>query len=382
MTANSLSEEKLLIGRAISWLHTNLPETWRTEPASQTIISPGSSRAPTVVDTLITITPPQQGGGVQLLVEARATFAPRDAEQLFSGVARQLRNLNLNYPILVVAPWLSERTQEVLTTEGINYLDLTGNVRIALNNPPVFITHRGAARNPTPSPREPARLKGPKAGRLVRFLIDVAPPYGVSQIAHATGLAPGYVSRLLTSLDDDALIERARRGEVAAVDIAQLLRRWTQTYDVFRSNETFSFVAPQGPEAVLSRLGSLSSSSPTVAVTGSFSAIRFAPVAAPSLLVVYCSEPNALAEELQLLPADRGSNVALLRPFDPVVWQRTTQQSKVTYAAVAQTAVDCLTGNGRMPAEGAAITTWMHDNESRWRLSSIAAVSDASSAES
>ncbi len=381
MMANLLSEEKTLINQAISWLQTNLPETWKAETASQTIISQGQSRAPKVVDALITITPPQQGGGIQLLVEAKTTFAPRDAEQLFSGVALQLRNLNSNYPILVVAPWLSERTQEILTKEDINYLDLTGNVRIALNYPPVFITHRGALRNPAPSPRAPARLKGPKAGRLARFLIDVAPPYGVSQIAQVTGLAPGYISRLLTSLDDDALIERARRGEVVAVDIPQLLRRWTQTYDVFKSNETSSFVAPQSPEAVLSRLSSLSSSSPTVAVTGSFSAIRFAPVAAPSLLVMYCSEPNKLAEELRLLPADRGSNVALLRPFDPVVWQRTTEQSGVTYAAVSQTAVDCLTGNGRMPAEGDALTTWMEDNETQWRLSSISALSDTWSTE-
>ncbi len=193
MMANSLSEEKTLINQAISWLQTNLPETWKAETASQTIVSQGQSRAPKVVDALITITPPQQGGGVQLLVEAKTTFAPRDAEQLFSGVARQLRNLNSNYPILVVAPWLSERTQEVLTKEDINYLDLTGNVRIALNYPPVFITHRGALRNPAPSPRAPARLKGPKAGRLARLLIDVAPPYGVSQIAQATGLAPGYI---------------------------------------------------------------------------------------------------------------------------------------------------------------------------------------------
>ena len=371
MIANSLSQEKTLINRAVSWLQTNLPETWKAEATSQTIVSQSQSSAPKVVDTLITITPPQQGGGVQLLVEAKTTFAPRDAEQLFSGVARQLRNLNSSYPILVVAPWLSERTQEVLTKEEINYLDLTGNVRIALNYPPVFITHSGASRNPTPALRAPARLKGPKAGRLARLLIDIAPPYGVSQIAEVTGLAPGYISRLLTSLDDDALIERTARGQVVSVDIFQLLRRWTQTYDVFKSNETTSFVAAQGPEDLLGRLTTLPSSFPPVAVTGSFSAVRFAPVAAPSLLVLYCSEPSALASELRLLPADRGSNVAILKPFDAVVWEATTEESGVTYAAVSQTAADCLTGNGRMPAEGDALATWMEKNQSRWRLPSI-----------
>ena len=247
MTANLTPEEKTLIEQAISWLQANLPETWKVEGTSQTVASPNQSRTPKVIDALITVTPPQQGGGVSLLVEAKTTFAPRDAERLFSGMARQLRNLNPNYPILVVAPWLSERAQEVLIEEDINYLDLTGNVRIALNHPALFVTHRGASRNPTPSPRAPARLKGPKAGRLARLLIDITPPYGVNQIAEVTGLTQGYISRLLTSLDDDAIIERARRGQVIAVDIPQILRRWTQTYEVFRSNQMSSFVAPQGP---------------------------------------------------------------------------------------------------------------------------------------
>ncbi|MGH9205241.1 MAG: hypothetical protein ACRD1G_01570, partial [Acidimicrobiales bacterium] len=333
---------------------------------------------PRVVDALITITAPQ-GGGTTLLVEAKSTFAPRDAQRFLSGMASQLRILNPNYPVLVVAPWLSERAQEVLAAEDINYLDLTGNARIALNYPPLFITYKGASRNPTPSPRAAARLKGPKAGRLVRLLVDVAPPYGVSQIAETTGLAPGYVSRLLESLDEDALIGRARRGQVVSVDIPPLLRRWTQTYDVFKSNETSSFVAPQGPEEILGRLGSLPSDSPPVAVTGSFSAVRFAPVAAPSLLVLYCSEPSVVAKALGLLPADRGSNVVLLRPFDPVVWKRTTEVSGATYAAVSQTAADCLTGNGRMPAEGEALTAWMEDNLSQWRLPSISAMRDQES---
>jgi hypothetical protein len=371
MTANLTPEEKTLIEQAISWLQANLPETWKVEGTSQTVASPNQSRTPKVIDALITVTPPQQGGGVSLLVEAKTTFAPRDAERLFSGMARQLRNLNPNYPILVVAPWLSERAQEVLIEEDINYLDLTGNVRIALNYPALFVTHRGESRNPTPSPRAPARLKGPKAGRLARLLIDITPPYGVNQIAEVTGLTQGYISRLLTSLDDDAIIERARRGQVIAVDIPQILRRWTQTYEVFKSNQVSSFVAPQGPEEILSRLTSLSPESPSVAVTGSFSAVRFAPVAAPSLLVLYCSDPLILAKALRLLPADRGSNVALLRPFDAVAWERTTEEMGIKYAAVAQTAADCLTGNGRMPAEGEALTSWMEANPSSWRLPSI-----------
>jgi hypothetical protein len=89
------------------------------------------------------------------------------------------------------------------------------------------------------------------------------------------------------------------------------------------------------------------------------------------LLCVYCENVNALAGALDLIPTDEGPNVVLLRPFDSVVWQRTDQQDGIRYVAPTQAAVDCLTGNGRMPAEGEALLEWILANESQWRLDSL-----------
>jgi hypothetical protein len=136
-------------------------------------------------------------------------------------------------------------------------------------------------------------------------LVDVRPPYGVSEIAAAAGLAPGYVSRLLDTLDRAALVERARRGRVEDVDIAGLVRRWAESYDVLKTNEAFLFLAPSGAREALSRLAECSDSA-SVAVTGSFAAVRLAPVAVPALLIAYSNDVEAVAEELGLLPADEG----------------------------------------------------------------------------
>jgi hypothetical protein len=65
----------------------------------------------------------------------------------------------------------------------------------------------------------------------------------VSEIALATRLTPGYVSRLLESLDGEALIERTKRGQVFSTDMPGLLRRWTESYDVFKTNSSQTFVA-------------------------------------------------------------------------------------------------------------------------------------------
>jgi hypothetical protein len=310
------------------------------------------------------------GTSTTVAVEARRSFSPRDAELLFSGVARSLRALASHIPVLVVAPWLSPRTQELLAAENINYLDLAGNARLQLDNPALYLKFVGAQRNPAPAARGQARLRGPKAGRLVRLLADVRPPYGVRDIAAAANLSPGYVSRLLEALDREALIDRDPRGPVQSVDLAALLRRWAESYDVFKANNATAFLAPAGPAAVLERLTNAQGVR-RVAITGSFAAVRLAPVAAPAFLTLYCDDATALADELRLLPADTGANVALLRPYDPVVWTRTERDDGLLYAAVSQVAVDCLTGNGRMPAEGEALLGWMSENEARWRAAAL-----------
>jgi hypothetical protein len=106
-------------------------------------------------------------------------------------------------------------------------------------------------------------------------------------------------------------------------------------------------------------------------VTGSFAASQLAPVAAPALLAVYADAPRTVVDFLGLIPADQGANVVLLTPFDPVVWDRTSVAGTNVYVAPSQAAVDCLTGNGRMPAEGDALLQWMIENESRWRLEGL-----------
>lgn len=348
---------------AVAWLRSRLPETWEVGPTSRAEFQAAEGG----IDAAIDLRGPN-GTFTTMVVEVRRAFGPRDVDRLLTGIGRTLRTLAGHIPILVVAPWLSQRSRELLADEGLNYLDLTGNALIRLDNPTVYIQTDGAPKDPSPPPKGKARVQGPKAGRLIRFLADVRPPYGVRELAASSGLAMSYVSRVLDTLDDEALVDRSARGRVESVDVPRLLRRWAQTYDVFRSNKVQRFLAPNGAAGALERLASVGGE---IAVTGSFAATRLAPVAAPALLAVYADEVQAVVEALGLVPADQGANVALLTPFDPVVFERTVEEGGINYAAPSQVAVDCLTGNGRMPAEGESVLQWMTDHEERWRLGAL-----------
>ena len=370
MPENPPKPETFLRDRAISWLDERLPRGWSVEGSNVSVSNEEEAR-PT--DSTIALKA-QSGTFATIVVEERQSLSPRGVLGLLPPLAQAARKLAGNVPLLVVAPWLSKRTQELLAEQEINYIDLTGNALLRLDNPAFYLQTTGANRNPAPKERGKAQLRGAKAARLIRLLVDARPPYGVRELAETADLAPGYVSRLLNTLYSEALIERSPRGPVEDVDLAGLLGRWAESYDVFKTNEAEMFVAPEGVDRLLPKLAADPGVGPRIAITGSFAASRIAPVTSPALLTAYCDPPALIANDFGLLPAAEGANVALLRPFDRVVWLRTSIGDGLRYAAPSQVAVDCLTGNGRMPAEGEALLEWMLASESEWRADSLKAL--------
>lgn len=364
MTVNGVVEATTLLERAVAQLSTALAPTVTVEASGRTI--PTASGEPRPADGLIDLKTPN--AYATLAVETKSRVTPREAESMLGGQLSQMSQL-ARIDFLIVAPWLSARSREILRRRGLNYLDLTGNMFIRLDQPTILIRTDGLQRDPNPVERGQLRLRGPKAGRLIRLLVDVRPPYGVRALAERSGLTAGYVSRLVEALEDEALVTREEaRGPITQTDIAGLLRKYAESYDTFKTNDKFSFIAKGGASKALSELPRITS---RVAVTGSFAASPLAPVAAPTLLTVFCTDAASTAAELDLLPADEGANVVLLRPFDPVVWERTTERDGVTYVAPSQIVLDCLAGIGRMPAEGQALLDWMTRNEASWRQDSL-----------
>jgi hypothetical protein len=369
MVANTPDTETTLLDQAIAWLEKRLPRNWSIEGSEG-----GFDYAGTPLDARLSLKGPN-GTISTVAVEERESITPRTVLSLLSPRVQTARNMGAHLPLVVIAPWLSKRTQELLADLDLSYIDLTGNALVRIDNPPFYLQTAGAERNPAPKERGQAQLRGAKAARLIRLLMDVRPPYGVSELAEATGLAPGYVSRLLETLNREALIERPPRGPVESVDLVGLAHRWANSYDVFGSNEALSLIAPSGPRAFMEEVANQNFSEPRMVITGSFAAAEMmAPIAAPALLLAYCERPQELASETGLLRSDEGANVVLLSPFDPVVWERTEFHNLLTYAAPSQVVVDCLTGNGRMPAEGEALLEWMVNHEPAWRAEKLGAL--------
>lgn len=321
-----------------------LPPSWR-------VLLPGSRSAS------LGLRAPDGSTG-RLAVVRRARLEPRDVLMLRASSQNDLQGT------LVTAPFLSPRTRELLAESGASYADDSGNLRIVVDKPGLFLETQGAIKDPGREPRPLASLKGPAAARVVRALCDVKPPYGVRKLAEIASTPPASVSRVVSLLRREALVESGSRGEVLSVDWAALIKRWTQDYQFVSSNEVTTYLDPRGVPSLLQKLARMRGG---FVVTGSVAASRRAPIAAVRLAAIYVEEPAEAAEALGLRVAEAGGNVMLVRPLDGVAFERTSTEDGVEYAALSHVAADLLTSPGRAPAEGEELLEWMKKNTDAWR---------------
>lgn len=357
VTRNSAVLETSLVELVVSRLRERLPAAWTAVVVQQPPIRRTSP------DACLEITAPD---GTRAIVAVEA-IGSRTAPYLryVLETLRRVREELPNTALLATAPYFSPRIRAELARNGIGYADTTGNFRLALDEPALFIETPGADRDPWPDDQPLRSLRGAAAGRAVRAFCDFTPPYGTRELAARAGLPAPTLSRVAELLEREGILQRERsRGRIVTLDWQAALRRWTEDYNFTRSNRTSTWLEPRGLPALQDKLRTWGVRS---AITGSLAANAVAPITAPRLAAVYVEHAEAAAGQLGLRRAESGANVVLAEPLDMVAFARCFERDGLAYAAHSQTAVDLLTGPGRWPAEGEAVLEWMQANEPDWR---------------
>ena len=320
------------------------------------------SPVPYRVDLLAEVSSPA-GESAVLAVEIKRTLEPRDVfravEQISAITAAALPPA---VPV-VAAAYLSPRARAMLRDRRVGYVDITGNVRIEVSTPGLFISTDGADRDPWPREHKLRSLRGRGAARAMRAIIDTRPPYGVRELARSTGASAPTLSRVLDLLEREAVVTRVG-GAVSTVDWQSAIRRWAEDYDQTDSNSPTTVLEPRGLPALEDKLRSTEFA---YAATGALAAQQFDPIAPARLAAIYVTDPSQAIEHLDLRETESGANVVLLDPFDFVVFDRTVERGGLRCVAPSQLAVDLLTGPGREPSQGGEMLEWMESNEHVWR---------------
>jgi hypothetical protein len=327
---------------AVETVRKRLPRGWSVQ------LRPGSSGRGDQLTLQGT-----DGRRAKLTIVSRRRVSPKEVAHLVHQAQDAER-------LLLVAPFLSPRTRALLADADTSYVDATGNLRLVASDPAIFIEGRGADQDPDREPRALRSLKGAAAGRVVRALCDFMPPYGVRTLAASSSTPLGTVSRVISFLEEEALITRNESKAITAVDRPALLARWASDYSLTGSNILHSYLEPRGLAALVPKLAKLD----RYAVTGTLAGPG---IAAARLATIFVDDADRAAETLEIVPADAGANVWLLEPYDEVVFDRTQplhyalarQAVNVVAAAPSQVVADLMTSPGRGPQEAEALLNKM-----------------------
>lgn len=341
--------ERELLALANRRLASLLPSTWLIEPTR-----PGRG-----VDVTITIGAPD-GRSARLIVEAKSLVDVRSVP----GLVQRFATIPGSDGV-IVARYLSPRTRTALADAGLSYVDATGNVRVVIDEPGLALIATGADRDPFRGPDRPTTsLRGAPAGRVARALIDRRPPWRMRELAAFAETSLGSTARTVDLLDREALLRRGGDGSVDDVDWVDLLRRWSEDYELTKRRGVTRALVARGVESVVDGLRGRAMS---YAITGSLATRLAAPAAAAQLAVVYAQDSDELLDALATAPTTGAANLLVIEPADDTPFLRSFEQDGVRYAAFSQVAIDLLSGPGRDPEEGDALIQWMAADEDRWR---------------
>lgn len=352
------AREADVLRAALDGLRSELPASWKWR------IERDVARGKRQFDAVVTIEAPGRRR-VVFLVEAKRLIHGRDVPAL----AEQFRSWAKDVPEavpLVVARYLAPSTRERLEQAGLAYADATGNRRIAVEKPALFIRTVGEDRDPWRGPGRPrGTLKGTPAARVVRWLADFSPPYPVLDVAKGSGASTGATYRVIAFLEEEGLLQREPRGPITRVDWRRIIERWSRDYAFPHADGGESVLFPRGIEALLDELRACEDLS--YVLTGSVAARRFAAHAPTRFAMLYAEDVAAVVDRLNLRRVDTGANVLLAPDREGVAFARSVMDGGLRMAAPSQVAVDLLTAPGRSPSEGEALLDWMESHEREWR---------------
>lgn len=347
-------------------------------PTSWTLTAQPHSGGDRGIDAVFELTGPDRSRA-RVFMEIKRAVEPRDVaaalnqikvyQQRESGGPGETGKEQEQLAV-VAAPYLSPLARERLAEAGAGWFDATGNMRLQLERPSLFIDRPGATRSPyaEPDDRRLQSLRGPAAARVVRAILDGPGQLGVRALAAEATVGPATSSRVLDLLVRDALVDRDPVGAVISVRKQSLVRRWAQDYGLTTTNHAVSVLAPRGINRLLDDL--VRRQGP-YALTGSAASRAYLPAdqaaVAPLVLpVIFVPDAVSAQRSLELRRAERGANVLLVEPFDDVVYRGTTVRDGLRYVSPSQAVVDLLTGPGRSPEEGSQLIDALGRQDPEW----------------
>lgn len=160
-------------------------------------------------------------------------------------------------PVLVAA-FLPRAVRRELENKGWSYWDATGNTLIRSEAPFVAIRLDGAEKDPDPGPRPPTKLRSLKGRAASEVIVGLLQNGGrastIRDFAREHRLPLGTVSRVVSLLREENLLEPTGGGPIVLTDRLDVARRWADDYSFIKSFQARRYYSLNGPDLALSKI--------------------------------------------------------------------------------------------------------------------------------
>lgn len=299
---------------------------------------------------------------VEVLGAASPGTLAAHASQVASAARRQGRKA---VPLLVV-PFMSDAGRRVCEGASMPWFDLSGNAHIVAPGIRIIVDGRP---NRFRGPGRPASIFAPKSARVVRWLLEnEGCALTQREIARATDMTDGFVSRIVSRLEQESYVWREPGGALRVKDPALLLDAWREEYRFDKHVLLQGHVAARSGDALARFVGhTLAEGSVDHAATGLAATWQMTHFAAFRIATFFLAESPSkeLREKLGFREDARGANLWLVLPNDAGVFHGAETRDGLRCVHPVQAYVD-LKAHPERATEAAErlrseLLSWRHD---------------------
>lgn len=271
--------------------------------------------------------------GRRLLLEVKWSSRP----SVIAGAKEQLQRAAGGDPDtmhILVVPFMTDAGSQAADQRRLDWVGLSGNPHIRTRDLLVWVQgrpHRFVQRG------RPSSAFAPKSSRVTRaLLIEPARWWLQPELADATGLNDGHVSRIVGRLDADELLDRDGHS-LRPRDPELLLDAWAADYRFDRHDLVVGHTTGTGIALARELIARMCDAGIRAAFTGLAAAWALEPFARFRLVSVYVEgDPRDAAAAINLRRDERGANVQLRLPRGRVHRRRARQTGPAVGEGVPQ----------------------------------------------